>query len=350
VIDSHRRGWRLILTLRLNLKMLFLRSLSSVVSLSVPRLSVSQVRHLRNNRQYNPMFRELNKRRKIVETNYLLKDGKVPILKRAGEGLFNHVAEMAALEARLGETFDRGLLSQAFVTRAHVEQEALKQQELGVETAIALEDHQGLAHKGLECMSSTLERWLQAALPKFPEEGIKAVTQYLTSEELLADVGYHLGLRELVHSPVYPPSRTDLARTFSAVVGALAMRDLGRAEQLTVDILATQLQGKDLNSLWEVTNPMGLLVGLLEEQGRATPEARLLWQSGPGSILASYTVGIYVDRELIGESPGETLDIAEEMAARDALRNIFLTCESSGPLPWGRLPSPQPAHSSQTVA
>ena len=60
---------------------------------------------------------------------------------------------------------------------------------------------------------------------------------------------------------------------------------------------------------------------------------RLLWQSGPSSILASYRVGLYLDRwlpagavgdpvvrELIGESPGETVQIAEEMAARDALR------------------------------
>ena len=32
-------------------------------------------------------------------------------------------------------------------------------------------------------------------------------------------------------------------------------------------------------------------------------------------------------RELIGESPGETLELAEEMAARDALRCVLLSFE-----------------------
>ena len=78
------------------------------------------------------------------------------------------------------------------------------------------------------------------------------------------------------------------------------------------------------------------LTATLKSMGRPAPESRLLWENAPGSILASYTVGIYVDRllsqwleaefqklfgrELIGESPGETIESAEEMAARDALR------------------------------
>ena len=47
-------------------------------------------------------------------------------------------------------------------------------------------------------------------------------------------------------------------------------------------------------------------------------------------------VGVYCDKQLIGQSYGETLDIAEEMAARDALRNIFQTAEHSDPRPYGQ--------------
>ena len=32
---------------------------------------------------------------------------------------------------------------------------------------------------------------------------------------------------------------------------------------------------------------------------------------------------MYCNKQIIGQSYGETLEIAEEMAARDALRNIF---------------------------
>ena len=96
---------------------------------------------------------------------------------------------------------------------------------------------------------------------------------------------------------------------------------------------------QDVNELWEIVDPMRMLTGLLEGEGRGPPEARLLWKSGPGTILAAYRVGVYSDRELVGESPGETLEIAEEMAARDALRTIFQTTEHGSPLPWARLPS-----------
>ena len=34
----------------------------------------------------------------------------------------------------------------------------------------------------------------------------------------------------------------------------------------------------------------------MKSMGKPAPESRLLWENAPGSILASYTVGIYVDR------------------------------------------------------
>jgi len=275
----------------------------------------------------------------MVEQNYILKEGKVPILKRAGEGLFNYPAELAALEARLGESFDRHLLSQAFITQSHVQQEAEQQRELGVENVVNLQDNSNLEKQGIKVIRDTLERWLIAALPKFPREGVEALLEYLTKEEMLADVGFHLSLRELVLTASYPPTGKELAQGFSAMVGALVNSDQARAEQLVIDILGSQLAGKELNELWSLRDPMGLLVNLLKEEGRSQPESRLLWKTGPGTILASYRVGIYVDRELLGESPGESLDIAEEMAARDALRNMFGTGEASPPLPWGRLPN-----------
>ena len=61
---------------------------------------------------------------------------------------------------------------------------------------------------------------------------------------------------------------------------------------------------------------------------------------GPDTILASHLVGLYCHKEIIGQSYGETLEIAEEMAARDALRNILGTAEHSQSPPWGREPGP----------
>ena len=47
-----------------------------------------------------------------------------------------------------------------------------------------------------------------------------------------------------------------------------------RAELFVADFLLTYLVGKDLNEIWQVKNPMGLLTKVLEENGRAAPESR----------------------------------------------------------------------------
>jgi len=281
---------------------------------------------------------ELNKRRENVELNQLLKDGKVEHLKRAGEGLFNQKAELVALASRLGEHFDQRLLAEAMVTPGQVEKEQEQQQRLGVDVVEGARDYSELASLGTRLLEGTLTSWLAAALPNFPSEGRQAVLDHLTSEQLLAEVGFHIGLKELVLSPDYPPKREELATSLKAVIGALSKTDETRAKQLVVDLIASQLHGKDLNELWSVRNPMRELTATLEALGRSAPEPRLLWENAPGSILAYYTVGIYVDKELIGESPGETLELAEEMAARDALRNLHLTNENAAPLPWAKLP------------
>ena len=59
-----------------------------------------------------------------------------------------------------------------------------------------------------------------------------------------------------------------------------------------------------------------------------------MWVNGQDTILACYHIGVYCDKELIGRSPGETIEIAQDMAARDALRVLFHFDECSTPLPY----------------
>jgi large subunit ribosomal protein L44 len=46
-------------------------------------------------------------------------------------------------------------------------------------------------------------------------------------------------------------------------------------------------------------------------------------------------VGLYVDQKFFSKGSGETIDIAEEMAARDGLRRLFGTTEDAVQLPLG---------------
>jgi len=272
-----------------------------------------------------------------VELNHMLKDGKVPVPRRSSFSDWNFEAELKAFSARLGESFDSSLLTTAFTMPSHVQAEIQTQKQLGIDDInLTIESNEKLAEVGGEVIEKTVLSWLRTSLPAFPEEGIASLAEYLTSEDMLANVSFHIGTKELVLLEDYPPSAAVLAQVFKAIIGALAEKDESRAKKLVLDLVAAQLAGKDVNHIWDIKNPMGVLTTVLNNEGRGEPESRLLWRAGPKTILACYHVGIYSDKELVGQSPGETVEIAEEMAARDALRNIFKTNEQMSPLPLGK--------------
>ena len=88
-----------------------------------------------------------------------------------------------------------------------IRKEQEQQRRLGVEVEEGARDYSELARRGTSCIEATLGSWLAAAVPNFPADGRQTVLNYLTSEQLLAEVGFHIGLKELVLSPVYPPTR-----------------------------------------------------------------------------------------------------------------------------------------------
>jgi len=307
-------------------------SVSSSISLGIPRHSPSLTltRGVRGGKIgfFHPSHREtlveLNVRRKNVELNSLLKEGSVKATRRDSYLDWNYQAEIGAFSARLGESFSGGLLVQAFTTEAQVVAEMEEQRRLGVELDDQdMQDNSKLAEQGRMLTQEALTEWLERAYPLLPGDGVSAVVSHLLAPEFLANVSFHLGCRELVSSPSYPPTMSELGTCLLAVLGALASSHQDRAKQLAIDLLAAQLQGKDIATIWEVRDPMARLAGILKERGMGEPESRLLWSSGPGTILACYTVGVYSDRQLVGESPGETQEVAEEMAARDALRRLL---------------------------
>lgn len=49
-----------------------------------------------------------------------------------------------------------------------------------------------------------------------------------------------------------------------------------QAERFVRDLVLPQLIGKDINELWEIINPMGLLTAVLAMIGKGSPEPRLV--------------------------------------------------------------------------
>jgi large subunit ribosomal protein L44 len=99
----------------------------------------------------------------------------------------------------------------------------------------------------------------------------------------------------------FPVEEVTLATTLKAVVGALAESSgEDRAREFVRDFILTQLAGRDINEFWEIKDPMATLTDILKRDGRGEPEPRLINESGRNTILASYQVAVYSDKQFIG--------------------------------------------------
>ncbi|KAJ9600027.1 hypothetical protein L9F63_009691 [Diploptera punctata] len=294
--------------------------------------SCSTTSFLIGNRSYKrwvyPTLRELYKRKR--------KMGPQPPTHRATFLEWNFQAELFAFGKRLGEDFRKDLLQRAFTHRSYIFQEEMKQKEVGIEDPqLGLQDNNELAEIGEKLMSRFLKQHLRSGLPRFPEEGICAIHDYLMNESTLADISKSLGTSDIILCSDFPVEEKTLAVTLKAVVGALAESSSeDRAKEFVRDFVFMHLAGKDVNDLWQVEDPMKTLTDILKREGRGEPEPRLIAESGRNTILAAYQVAVYSDKQFIGIGYGESVSIAVEMAAHDALKRLFCTTENMKPLPF----------------
>uniref|UniRef100_A0A493U257 Large ribosomal subunit protein mL44 n=2 Tax=Anas platyrhynchos TaxID=8839 RepID=A0A493U257_ANAPP len=260
--------------------------------------------------------------------------------RRSEQPGWDYHAEIQAFSRRLQEDFSLDLLKTAFVNPCYVQSEEARRRQLGLEAgaaALALRDNGELCARGLPFARSQLGRCLQAAHPALPAPGTAALVAFLTGPELVAEVSRGLALQDLALCAQFPVPPPVLHRTFFAVVGALlGSSGPERTGIFLRDFLMPHLIGKDLFEIWEVVNPMGLLVEELTKRNISSPEPRITRQLGVTTVLPLYFVGLYCDKKMIAEGPGETLLAAEEEAARVALRKLYGYTENRRPWDYSK--------------
>ncbi|XP_047919028.2 LOW QUALITY PROTEIN: large ribosomal subunit protein mL44 [Anser cygnoides] len=265
---------------------------------------------------------------------------EAPPQRRSEKPGWDYHAEIQAFSHRLQENFSLDLLKTAFVNSCYIESEEAKRRELGVakETvALNLRDNRQLSEQGQSFSRSYLARCFGGAHPALPAQGIGALVDFLTGQELVSYVAQNLSVQDLTLCAQFPVPPDVLHRTFFAVVGALL--DSSGPEKTGIfvrDFLIPHLIGKDLFEIWEVVNPMGLLVEELTKRNISSPEPRITRQLGVTTVLPLYFVGLYCDKKIIAEGPGETLLAAEEEAARVALRKLYGYTENRRPWDYSK--------------
>lgn len=271
-------------------------------------------------------------------------EGPPPPKPRSLHPNWDYHAEVQAFSTRLHENFSLQLLKAAFVNPCYLQAEQERRKALGVDselTALVLEDNIQLSAKGADFTKSFLTDWCRASFPSLPSEGVQSIVGHLTSSAVVTNVARNLGIEDLTMSAAFPVPDDVLHSTFMAVIGAL--QESSGAERTGFflrDFLVSQLIGKDLFDMWTVVNPMGLLMEELSKRKIVLPEPRLIRSAGASTVLPLYFVGLYSDKKLLAQGPGETLLAAEEEAARVALRKLYGFSENHRPFDF----SPQQQH------
>ncbi|XP_073343700.1 large ribosomal subunit protein mL44 [Pagrus major] len=254
-------------------------------------------------------------------------EGPPPPKPRSQKPNWDYHAEVQAFSNRLHENFSLELLKTAFINPCYLQAEQERRQGLGVDseaTALVLKDNIQLSTTGAAFTKSFLTDWCRASFPSLPSEGVESIVGHLTSLTVVAHVARNLGVEDLTMSAECPVPDDVIHHTFMAVIGALEKSSgAERTGFFLRDLLVTQLIGKDLFDIWTVVNPMGLLVEELTKRNVPLPEPRLIRSAGASTVLPLYFVGLYSDKKLLAQGPGETLVAAEEEAARVALRKIY---------------------------
>lgn len=215
---------------------------------------------------------------------------------------WNYNAELFAFSKRLNEEFDMKLLQQAFIDRSYIIKEEIRQRELGIENPqIDLKDNHELIEKGDQIISDYVNEYLKFSLPNVPSIGLNSIHKYLKSEDILSHIALNIGVKDLILSSEYPPENKILMNTFKAIIGALYYSSGDKKAYTFVrDFICTQLNQKDLSDIWKIEKPFEMLKEICKERNLNVPEPRLIGECGKNTVLATYHVGIYSNKKLIG--------------------------------------------------
>lgn len=95
-------------------------------------------------------------------------------------------------------------------------------------------------------------------------------------------------------------------------------------KNLVIDFIVPQLVDIDFADIYPLADPLAVVTDLLKSNGVTEIEPRVLRSAGENSAEPIYVVAIYADKlKNVGQSAGESLAIAVDMAAREALLRLW---------------------------
>jgi dsRNA-specific ribonuclease len=216
----------------------------------------------------------------------------------------NYPSEIAALKHRISSPdYDTKRLVQAltnpsFFERADVLSEASEPHPSREEAVEGNADNSEFIDNGEHRIVWQLSSILRHRWPKAPEEFIQAVVQRLTDPFLLVTAAERLGLHQLIRTAEFPPTPETSSDALKALVGAL---NTNRVHSFVCDFILPSISDITLEDALPFREPLPILEDYLKANGVKEVEARLLHSSGVDSFMPLYVVGIFADKEIVGQ-------------------------------------------------
>jgi ribonuclease-3 len=223
--------------------------------------------------------------------------------------------DLAKLETIIKIAFkNRDLLEQSLVHRSY----------LNENPHFRLSHNERLEFLGDAVLELVVTEILFAEFPEKPEGELTSLRAALVNSKMLADVSQRVGLNDylmLSRGEAKDTGRARtfiLANTFEALIGAIYL-DQGYAaartfiEQTLMPELASVLSGK----LYQ--DPKSLFQEEAQERVGLTPSYEVLREWGPDHDK-HFVIGVFLGREVVAEGEGPSKQIAQEEAAKNALK------------------------------
>lgn len=169
-----------------------------------------------------------------------------------------------------------------------------------------------------------VSEFLFEKFPEKPEGELTSLRAALVNADMLAEIAEDLGLNDFIllsrgEARDFGRGRLYiLANTYEAIIGAIY---LDRGYKITADFVKKNLLPKIekvlANGLYK--DPKSFFQEKAQEIAKTTPIYKVLEEWGPDHEK-QFRIGVYLGDELIAEGEGPSKQIAEQEAARLALR------------------------------
>lgn len=210
---------------------------------------------------------------------------------------------------------NKSLFDKAFTHRSYLN-----------ESSAEAESNERLEFLGDSILSFIISSYIYNQYPNLKEGELTSLRSVLTNTQTLCnfakelDLGKYLKLSRGEEATGGRSSKTILANTFEAVLGAIFLdQGLETATEFVHSVIITKID--EVVSAQGLKDPKSMLQEKTQEVHKMSPVYKIVKEEGPDHAKI-YTTGVFLNNKLLAEGTGKSKQESEKNAAEAALKNL----------------------------